>query len=445
MFGTSTARVYHALSILGPPYSRLLLPHTPTSLGQDSSPGRTLELADVEICHVVTPYGYLGSFGQAFFITPSTHHPGPSHGWYLTTLTSTTISCDTPFYYPLLRHPTMASYLRSLFGGSSSSRKQHASFSDSSKPRRRSCSTPRSSGQESPPSTSSVGQVPRRKRSNSLSCAPSPSKGYSYASLPAHTSKYGRHHDHHSPEFRIVSYKYDRPAPYPIYLPTASPQSNHSCTSSSTSSAPDSSPKRNSSNPSHSSPRSVLKKTQSSPHAGVQHHVSFANPNRPEALHMHPLLASSRHHPAPIWYDVTFTPSSKSVIDRKTRTPIPAHTLSQPATDPAKLDKLVLRSNRLPWPVVVHTDGKIIMNLDLLYALHRALSTRVTHQEWEVLGHGTHAQLKATRAYDARCKKLGGGWEGGVKRIDWLGEKTFLIGVEVDKSTGEGKLVFGKP
>ncbi|SJL12007.1 uncharacterized protein ARMOST_15423 [Armillaria ostoyae] len=340
----------------------------------------------------------------------------------------------------------MASYLRSLFGGSSSSRKQDAPFSDGSKPRRRSCSTPRSSGQGTLPSTSSIGQVPRRKRSNSLSCAPSPSKGYSYASLPTHTSKHGRHHEPHSRELRIVSYKHDRPAPYPIYLPTASPQSNHSRTSSSTSSAPDSFPKTNSSSTNRSSPRSVLKKTShSNPHTGIQHHVSFANPNRPQALHMHPLLASSRHHPAPIWYDVIFTPSSKSVVDRKTRTPIPAHTLSQPATDPAKPDKLVLRSNKLPWPVVVHADGKIITNLDLLCAVHRTLSTRVTHREWEALGHGTHAQLKAARAYETRCKKLGGGWDGGVRRIDWLGEKTFLIGVEVDKSTGVGKLVFGKP
>ena len=44
---------------------------------------------------------------------------------------------------------------------------------------------------------------------------------------------------------------------------------------------------------------------------------------------------------------------------------------------------------------------------------------------------------------------MGGGWEGGVRRVDWLGSKTHLIGVEIDKSTegGEnvGKLVFGRP
>jgi hypothetical protein len=41
---------------------------------------------------------------------------------------------------------------------------------------------------------------------------------------------------------------------------------------------------------------------------------------------------------------------------------------------------------------------------------------------------------------------MGGGWEGGVRRIDYLGEKLRFVGVEVDKSTegGAGRLVFGK-
>ncbi|KAK0222391.1 hypothetical protein IW262DRAFT_1271174, partial [Armillaria fumosa] len=169
----------------------------------------------------------------------------------------------------------------------------------------------------------------------------------------------------------------------------------------------------------------------------------------PDVLHMHPLLASSRLNRAPISYDVTFPPSSTSVVDRRTRTAIPTLTLSQPATDPAKSIKLVLRCDRFPWPVIVYPHRPAsITNLDLLHAVHSMLSTRVTHEEWESLGHGTHSQLKATRAYEVRCAKLKGGWEDGVRRIDWLGEKTCLIGVEVDKSASEcgvAKLVFVKP
>jgi hypothetical protein len=44
---------------------------------------------------------------------------------------------------------------------------------------------------------------------------------------------------------------------------------------------------------------------------------------------------------------------------------------------------------------------------------------------------------------------MGGGWEGGVRRVDWLGSKTHLVGVEIGKSieAGEnvGRLVFGRP
>jgi hypothetical protein len=88
--------------------------------------------------------------------------------------------------------------------------------------------------------------------------------------------------------------------------------------------------------------------------------------------------------------------------------------------------------------------SSVITNLDVLYALHCTLLTRVTREEWEALGDGSRSQRKVTRAYENRCKKMGGGWESGVRRVDWLGKKTRLIGVEVDKNVGMGKLIFGK-
>jgi hypothetical protein len=170
-------------------------------------------------------------------------------------------------------------------------------------------------------------------------------------------------------------------------------------------------------------------------------------------------------HRPPISYDVTYTPSSRTVVDRNTLSPVPAHTLAQPATDPPTLTTLVLRSDKLPWPIRASSSSAKpvprfylagssnagnpstpVSNLDVLYALHNTLSVRVTQQEWEALGHGSRAQRKATRAYEERCTKMGGGWDGGVRRIDYLGEKIRLIGVEVDKTAdgGAGKLVFGK-
>lgn len=177
-------------------------------------------------------------------------------------------------------------------------------------------------------------------------------------------------------------------------------------------------------------------------------------------LHMHPLFAATRLHSAPINYDVTYAPSTQTVVDRATNSPIPAHTLSQPATDPPTpaTSRIVLRSDKFPWPVIVGPNlssgspaksGRLphITNLDLLHAAYLTLATRVTPQEWEALGHGSRAQRKVTRAYESRCTKLGGGWEGGVRRIDWLHGKTRLIGIEVEKygsAVGSGKLIFGK-
>lgn len=85
--------------------------------------------------------------------------------------------------------------------------------------------------------------------------------------------------------------------------------------------------------------------------------------------------------------------------------------------------------------------------MDVLYAVHTMLQTPIIPEEWESLGHGSRAQQKVTKAYEKRCTRMGGGWEGGVRRIDWLGDKTQLVGIEVDKSAGgggSGKLVFAK-
>ncbi|KAF7791718.1 hypothetical protein EIP86_002742 [Pleurotus ostreatoroseus] len=194
--------------------------------------------------------------------------------------------------------------------------------------------------------------------------------------------------------------------------------------------------------------------------------VAYAQPRR-TALHMHPLLAYTKLHHAPITYDVTFTPSARTVLDHATHSPIPPHTLAEPATDPPTpaASRLILRSHKFPWTVVVAGAGAgaggasprftvgppkhrsralVITNLDLLYAVHTTLLTPVTPEEWESLGHGSRAQQKVTKAYERRCTRMGGGWEGGVRRIDWLGEKTRFVGVEVDRSTGVGKLVFAK-
>lgn len=174
---------------------------------------------------------------------------------------------------------------------------------------------------------------------------------------------------------------------------------------------------------------------------------------------MHPLLAYTRLHRAPITYDVSFSPSARTVLDRATHSAIPTHTLAQPATDPPtpSSSKLILRSDKFPWPVIVAGSGprftigppksgrsssaNAITILDVLHAVHTTLWTPITPEEWEALG---SAQKKVAKRFEARCERMNMDRRSGVRRIDWLGEKTKLVGVEVDKSAGVGKLVFSK-
>ena len=71
------------------------------------------------------------------------------------------------------------------------------------------------------------------------------------------------------------------------------------------------------------------------------------SPSRSQAraprFHMHPLLSYTRLHHAPISYDVAFTPSARTVVDRTLHSPLPAVTLAQPVTEPP-----ILASSHLP-------------------------------------------------------------------------------------------------
>jgi hypothetical protein len=170
---------------------------------------------------------------------------------------------------------------------------------------------------------------------------------------------------------------------------------------------------------------------------------------------MHPFLSYTRHH-APISYDIAFTPSARTVVSLTLHSPFSAVILAQPATMPA-YSRLVLRSPKLPWVVVVWPIGSLpsfligkvaLTNLDVLNAVHSTLMTCVTPEEWYSLGEGSRAQRRVAEAYKERCTRMGGSWEG-VRRVDWLGSKTHLVGIEVDESNeaGEnvGRLVFGRP
>ncbi|KZT69107.1 hypothetical protein DAEQUDRAFT_738239 [Daedalea quercina L-15889] len=379
----------------------------------------------------------------------------------------------------------MPSYFRNWFGGSSST----ASSSRTG---------PRSSAPApiyAPAGGSSAYANVQRSHSFSASRAANPSPlrhatgpdtrtMHGYAKRSA-TSPYA---EPRANSLRRASYKTREPAHYAMYTSSGGRSTpSHSRTNSDASLFGMGAPRSSTSDMGHYAGRSSvdgrppLRQNQSWQSVGTassygslrggassthSHSSSYSRPRTP-MLHMHPLLAYTRLHHAPLTYDVTFTPSARTVLDRATHSAIPSHTLSQPATEPPMPSgaRLVLRSSKFPWPVIVSAPSATaspgprftvgppkssgtITNLDVLYAVHTTLMTPVTPEEWAALGSGSRAQHKVAKAYERRCTRMGGGWEAGVRRVDWLGEKTRLVGVEVDKSGGgggTGKLIFEKP
>ncbi|KAJ7093510.1 hypothetical protein C8R44DRAFT_835440 [Mycena epipterygia] len=178
---------------------------------------------------------------------------------------------------------------------------------------------------------------------------------------------------------------------------------------------------------------------------------------------MHPLFEYTHLDHAPISCDILYPPSSRSILERSTREPIAYETLDEPATEPVLYTQLVLKCDLFPWEVIVHPgasnicasstkSGRFpfarrcpITNLDVLFALYDALAERVTEEEWARLGQGSRSQRKISRAYEQRCVKLGGGWESGVRRIDWLDGRTRLVGMSQETfGSHRGRSLYGR-
>ncbi|KAH8824404.1 hypothetical protein DL96DRAFT_1531629 [Flagelloscypha sp. PMI_526] len=192
-------------------------------------------------------------------------------------------------------------------------------------------------------------------------------------------------------------------------------------------------------------------------------HVASMNLFPATPFRMHPVLAYT------ICYDVMYPPTPLTVVDRNTRASVPPQTLQQPATDPVTLSRLVLTSDKFPWLVVARSrpgnsnnsrpSGKSffkkrspsnailssapVTNFDVLRSLHETLYMRVTQEEWDALG--SRKRMKIWKAHEARCEPAGDGGMADIRRVDYLGEETILVGVEVDGLTEGGRLVFARP
>ncbi|KAG6888861.1 hypothetical protein C0995_005282 [Termitomyces sp. Mi166 len=283
------------------------------------------------------------------------------------------------------------------------------------------------------------------------------------------------------------------PTPSPILMPPrpSKPVATQTMTSSK--------PKK----PKATKGRATVNPRASIPERQRQRHVSFlppgTNPGPKNPRELHPLLTYSPVRkfarfldlpspcsPVSLAYDVSSLPGPYSLtisrslpakdpngISKYSTMTLGPHmitaTLSEPATVPPTISQLVLASPKFPWEVIATSARRnsvsasspnassisIAMvrhmtNLDVLQAIHHTLATRVLPEEWALLSSSQKKQV--LKAYERRCIKADGGWDEGVRRIDYLCGKTLLVGIEFVKEEKDGvepsvkgKMVFTHP
>ncbi|KAG5339423.1 hypothetical protein C0989_004299 [Termitomyces sp. Mn162] len=256
--------------------------------------------------------------------------------------------------------------------------------------------------------------------------------------------------------------------------------------------------------PKASKGRATVNPRASIPERQRQRHVSFlppgTNPGPKNPRELHSLLAYSpvrkfarfldlpSPSPAlslaydvsspPCPYSLTITrsrpckgPSESSTCSKMTLGPrMITATLSEPATIPPTTSQLVLTSPKFPWEVIATSarnnsastsspnasSVSIAMvrhttNLDVLRAIHLTLATPVLPEEWALLSGSQKKRI--LKAYERRCINADGGWDEGVRRVDFLCGKTLLVGIDfvrgkekdgVEPSV-KGKMIFAHP
>ncbi|KAG6829146.1 hypothetical protein H0H92_005551 [Tricholoma furcatifolium] len=225
-----------------------------------------------------------------------------------------------------------------------------------------------------------------------------------------------------------------------------------------------------------------------------QRHVSFLppginpGPKTPEELHpllwFAPVRRFARFFDLPtpcspfsFQYDISSPPRlytitiSRTLQDQITKTALRpdeiADILAEPATVPPTTSSLVLTCPKFPWEVLASSartpltraemrkeargglmtpnssSSSILMvrhitNLDVLHAIHLTLAARVMPEEWETLSNAQKKRI--ARSYEERCIRTDGGWDEGVRRVDYLCGKTALVGIDFGKDGKDPKV-----
>ncbi|KAJ8516660.1 hypothetical protein ONZ45_g6056 [Pleurotus djamor] len=128
----------------------------------------------------------------------------------------------------------------------------------------------------------------------------------------------------------------------------------------------------------------------------------------------------------------------------------PSSILAEPATSPPLSILAIDASPSCPWPITVtpsstspstvipHGVGAVVTVWDVLSAIHHALRTPVTMEEYRALP-SLDVIKKVNAAYTKRCQRVNDSAEArmeegmkGVRRVDFLGGMNRFMGLTVD-------------
>lgn len=162
------------------------------------------------------------------------------------------------------------------------------------------------------------------------------------------------------------------------------------------------------------------------------------------ACQLNPFLQHHHHGRAPVLFDVRRVPSLITFADAPGVVPLAPGDRAQPATFPLvpelRIAQLADDPLGLPWPVVVRNPGGVTCE-DVWAALYAALQERLGWVEYEALPEGRKEQVKWTYAErtrtDLSAEAPAPGWEDGCRRIDLVGTRCMLRGLEPSTS-GDG-------
>jgi hypothetical protein len=153
----------------------------------------------------------------------------------------------------------------------------------------------------------------------------------------------------------------------------------------------------------------------------------------PADVAIHTVLSPAPHNAQThILYDARFKPE-KAYISTHPPRKLPDDIASAAATMPA-VPKLRLVAKECPWAITVKNPEGVTVT-DCLEAVYTALDQPMTEGEWWIAQDEERAKILET--YKHNCSDAAGTpkkrkLEEGVKRIDYLGERTLVVGLTKD-------------